>query len=335
MLLISDLHLREDSADVVFNDVLPGIAQATYEHQDFDVALLGDIFHIRYRVSVRLLNALRDAFHEWANRRVEKERVVTLIIPGNHDQINVEGRNALETLGSMLRVRVFTEPTWNAYGLWFPYRKPELVHSKLVEMCSQVNQERIVSGQYQNTLFIHHGISGAWMNDGYQGKGGLDPQMVSSFSAVLCGHYHKHQRVNDRITYIGSPYQIDAGESGQEKGYCTWNGQTLTHVPMNWGPRYHRITLQPGEKLDTSNIDARDDVRVDVANTKDAEKVGQMLAELGVAQHTVTPRVETIEARLSPANEGLESYARAYAETIAPEDLDQKKLLDVFGEVTL
>ncbi|GAG19982.1 unnamed protein product, partial [marine sediment metagenome] len=74
-------------------------------------------------------------------------------------------------------------------------------------------------------------------------------------------------------------------------------------------------------------------VRVETATQAEAERAGAALAALGVATHTVTPRVEVVEARLQPANEGLESYARAYAETVAPEGLDQKRLMEVFAEV--
>ena len=65
MIIFSDLHLREDSAKVCFEEVLPGVLNAAIERGDNVIACLGDVFHFRYTVSVKLLNGLRDELRRW------------------------------------------------------------------------------------------------------------------------------------------------------------------------------------------------------------------------------------------------------------------------------
>lgn len=327
MLLISDLHLREDSADVVLNEVLPAVAGEAERLGDKHVGILGDVFHIRYRVSVRLLNALRDELMNWMQRGL-----TVTIIPGNHDQINVAGRNALEVLGDVIGVDVYTEPTWDSHGLWFPYRKPELVEAQLKDALS-----RKPSPEHPNVLFTHLGIYGAWMNDGWQDKVGLPPGLFEVFDFVICGHYHKHQYVGRKLVYVGSPYQTRADEAGQVKGYGIWNGSRMTHVPMEWGKRHLNLTIksEPGVPLTIDGIEAlthRDIVRLTVTSEEAAKSLGEQLTARGV-QHIITVKPEVAEARITPANESLEGYARAYLEAMAPADLDRKKLGEMFVTV--
>jgi len=324
MLLISDLHLRDETADTVLGQVLPGIREAAHEHGVSDIGILGDVFHIRYRVSVRLLNSLRDAFAAWG-----AERLNVRIIPGNHDQIDVEGRNALETLGDLPCVQVYSQPTWDPYGLWFPYRKPELFVSELERMIAVRPFEGLIG-----TLFCHQGFRGAMVNDGYVDEDGIPLALLDPFDNVMCGHYHKRQQVGSRLTYVGSAYQVSAGESGQRKGYHLWKEHRLTFFERDWGRKYHRAALAAGETLDTHGLGKDDDIRLQTETVEDAERIGRMLTELGYTHHTVTPKVTAVESRIKPQNESLESYARAYADKVAPPDLDRLTLQAVFEEIT-
>ena len=326
MFILSDIHLREETAAIVFGEVFPGIRKAMWDAKETHLAILGDVFHIRYSVSVDLLNRLTDFLADITL----KDSVRVSILPGNHDQINVEGRNALEVLSHINGVIVHNEPVREGLAVWFPYRKP----ARVEYFMASVFGDRIPIKR-PDVLFIHHGIKGAWMNDGYQDPDGLDPKIFKGFKKIICGHYHKPQELGDLIVYVGSPYQIDAGEAGQPKGYGIWDGKKYEFVPMRWGPRYHLIDLKEGEHFDIADIDSRDEVRVTTANQKQAEEIGKLLAgPMHVRKHTVTPRVETNEARLQPANESISSYAMAYLNALASPDMDREKLAQLFQEIT-
>lgn len=49
---------------------------------------------------------------------------------------------------------------------------------------------------------------GAMMNEAFQAKAGLEPDLFPDDIRTYTGHYHKPHTVADtNITYIGSPYQ--------------------------------------------------------------------------------------------------------------------------------
>jgi hypothetical protein len=316
MLLFTDLHCREDSASVVIDEVLPGLLQACLQHGEREIACLGDFYHFRYRIDVRLQNAVR----AWLLDLV-RNGILVHMLPGNHDQVDIAGRNALEVFDGINGVRVYTEPTWTEHGLWVPYRKNPDDIARALQMPYQGK------GATPKILFMHHGVRGAMMNNTMADTEGLDPAMFEPWRKVLCGHYHKRQTVG-RVTYLGSPWQTRSDEAGQPKGYARWDHRELTFYDTAWGPRYHQFVLEPGQALDLSQVGPRDDVRVRTASGVDPEKVGQQLAQAGL-RHTVTPEVKVAEARLAvPDGADLRTYAYEFLKQ-AETPLDKKQLLDV------
>lgn len=327
MIVFSDLHLDEDSADTVLGEILPGIFEASQRLDDRTIACLGDFWHLRYKVDVALQNAVRDELIRWI-----KAGVTFLFLPGNHDQVDVAGRNALEVFDGLGQgCQVFTRPTWNQYGLWLPYRK----HYRDIEDILRINPDVDMPRpglSHANVLWMHQGIQGALMNDHMRDTEGVPASVFDPFDAVILGHYHKRQRLG-KAYYVGSPRQVTANESGQEKGFAVWDGKKLRYVTTRWGKRFHRIRLEPGQSLDMSGILPTDDVRVSTAVGIDPSVVGSQLAALGV-QHAVTPDLPSTEQRLEvEVNSTLVDYARAYVNQL-PTGLNRDRLMTVFEELT-
>jgi len=330
MIVFSDVHLREETADVVLGEVLPGLRQACLQHgRDpggyCEAVCLGDFFHIRYKIDARIQNLVADEFRAWSEAGIH-----TRILPGNHDQYDVNGRNALELFNEIHHVDVYTQPTVDGDGVWIPYRRnPEDILRALQTLPRNVNlQGKLV-------LWMHHGVRGAWANDNIQNRDGLEPEKFEGFHIVLCGHYHKRQTVG-RVHYVGSPYQTRADESGQAKGYCSFDGETLRYFDAIWGPRFHRLEVRAGETLDLSGVAPRDEVRVRTVGPgaeRLAEELGKQLAGSGIERHTVTPEVEPPEARLDvQANATMDDYVRAYVAQFGGE-LDPNRLVATFKEL--
>lgn len=323
MIIFTDLHLNEDSADTVLGQVLPGILAAAIQHRQSNVVFLGDFWDIRYRVDVRLFNAVRDELHAWS-----RAGVTLRMLPGNHDQVDIQGRNALEAYGDIPGVTVYTEPQWDIDGFWLPYRKS---NAELRGMLARAWET--YGGKYPPVLFAHHGLSGAMMNDHYSNTDGLGLEEFTGWRRILCGHYHKRQAVG-LLTYIGSPYQTSAGESGQAKGYALFDGLNLEMVDTLWGKRYHRFEVEPGAQPDLSDVREGDEVRVKVIGEgaeKRAELLGQTLAGTNAI---VTPEVLPMQSRLEVTpNATLATYARAFVETVET-PLDKGRLLKAFAFVT-
>jgi len=332
MLVFSDVHLNEDSADVVLGKILPGIRDAALKMRIKDLAMLGDLWHVRYRVDVRIQNALRDELKQW-----EEADLNLRILPGNHDQVDRAGRNALEVFDDLRKVKVYTEPTVDGDGLWVPYRKR--VEDVAVILEQRAGQSMNLEGK--RVCWAHAAIQGSMMNDCRADTDGLPRALFDQFDEVLLGHYHKRQtfgRTIDkasgpRFWYVGSVRQVTLNEAGQDKGFAVWNGEELQYFTTEWAPKLYRFEIEKGQKLDLSGIKAGDDVRVIAGPGVDIEKLGMMLNQMGV-QHTVTPVVEATSQRLSVAeNASLAQYAEAYVDRIAPDNLDKGLLMQAFQSI--
>ena len=116
MILLADLHLKEETADLVAA-VLDATLEAAQRHGDSDVAILGDLLTLRHVVPVKLMNLIGDALSTGASQGIH-----WYLLAGNHDQVDYRGRNALECFGGAPYVDVYTDPAWNRHGLWVPHR---------------------------------------------------------------------------------------------------------------------------------------------------------------------------------------------------------------------
>jgi len=330
MILFSDLHLCEDSADTVFNEVLPCLEAATVKYQDSELACLGDFWHVRYKVPVVLQNQV----HSWLfGLRI---RGITLrLLPGNHDQVNVAGENALQVFQGLKGVSIYTEAAWDKDGFWIPYRQD-------LKVIENILQNSKCEPGSPMVLFIHHGIRGAMMNGNKLDTEGLSVGLLSQFQKIFCGHYHRRQYFGKNLLYVGSPYQTKADETGQEKGFTVWKRDSnfLENVTARWGKRYHNIVVSAYKQgdipLDLSAVDIkRDEVRVLTKVGVNAEKVGKALINMGVLSHIVTPEVESSENRLLVgANATLTQFARAYVgEKAVGAEGEADNLWRVFEEI--
>ena len=127
MILSGDLHLQPSTRDVVIK-VLDTLLDAAADSQDPRIGLLGDIFMVRHKIPVVLLNVME----AWLCR-CRARGVTVWMIPGNHDQVATDGANALEVFALAEHVMVYSEPTWTPDGLWVPYLHD---FSPLEELCA-------------------------------------------------------------------------------------------------------------------------------------------------------------------------------------------------------
>ena len=327
MITIADLHLREESEDVIFNEVFPGIRAALKDDPDKVLAILGDVWHIRYRVNVRLQNRVTDFFETLAL----VDGAWTVLLPGNHDQINVEGENALEIFSRVQNVLVYTEPMWNNHGLWIPYRKnPEDIAKALT-----IPRPKNIPNS-PPILWMHHGIQGLKMNNNRVDDEGLPISMFQNFEHVYCGHYHGPQTLKN-VTYIGSPYQTRADEAGQVKRYGIWHrdSRIMNYKNVEWGKKYHHIRVTPDSPLVmASDVKLDDEFRIQVTDGVDAEELGRIITDQGFKNVVITQEQAAAEARLDVAPQGtLTDYAQAYVNQFSG-NMDVERLMKVFTELT-
>ena len=248
-IVFSDLHLREKSEDVCFR-VLDEIGNLA-ARGDKRIIFCGDFWHIRYAIHVRLLNKVSAVLRRWDQLGLHVD-----FVPGNHDQIDVEGTNALEVFEAFPRVRVWSEPGV-VDGIGFvPHRKHALDQARVLDYAADNGAALIYS---------HFGVRGSMMNSRQADQEGLD--VDSSWPDLILGHYHCRQ-TGDGWEYVGSPYQTNFAEAGNRCG-CLIDG---VFVELDVGaPVHHILRWDPAEEADPPKNPGkpRDHVRLDIAATRE------------------------------------------------------------------
>jgi len=318
MIVFSDLHLSEETSETVFNEVFPGLIQAAAIENDKHLVCLGDFWHLRYQVSVRLQNLVLAFF-----QRLDHLGIRIVLLPGNHDQIDVHGENALEIFNTLSNVMVYTDPQWSDVGLWIPYRKNKEDIKKALALTNTWGAPRVV--------WMHHGVQGAMMNSAVKDSKGIEPGVFNDWK-VFCGHYHNRQRVGN-VQYIGTPYQTRADETGPT-GYAVVDEETFEtrFVDTAWGKRYYNLGLADLNKLNFSAIKSGDEVRAIVPKGVDVKTVVERLNERGI-RCIATPQVTVQEQRLNVGDGNLYDYILAYVDQFK-DQLDKDKLLSTYQEIT-
>jgi DNA repair exonuclease SbcCD nuclease subunit len=254
--IFSDLHLREQSEDVCFR-VLEWIERAAVE-DDKRVVFCGDWWHIRYQLNVRLLNRVARVMRRWRERGIRVD-----LLPGNHDQVDVAGANALEVFGAFDNVTVWSEPGVSVDDEWgfVPYRK---------DQDEQIEGLLAVANERPKIIFGHLGLRGATMNNGRKDPDGIG--LPSLGARLILGHYHKHHgggiAGKGAWEYVGSPYQTSYGEAGNVCG-CLMGGE---FVPIDVGaPKHYILEWDPAvsDEPPENPGEPHDHVRLDIKATQE------------------------------------------------------------------
>ncbi len=165
---------------------------------------------------------------------------------GNHEQYlrdtTVNNRRLFDhTFRVIDGHRIQGKEDWCAFFVSYPAD-----HSELAEWL--IAQSQKVRGR--KILFGHFQVVGAYFQDG-QAMTGVPREALAKFDLALLGHIHLPQAVTPKIHYVGSPFQQDWGEVGQNKRVGIVDTDTLSveWVPLKGYPEYHQITFAEFEKV--------------------------------------------------------------------------------------
>jgi DNA repair exonuclease SbcCD nuclease subunit len=338
MLLFSDLHLRPETEETCFR-VLDGVLEEAKARKVAAIGFLGDFWHLRYQVPVYLLNRVG----KWVHEAVKIAKLI--LLPGNHDQIDEIGENALQIFATH-GAHVYTEPCFDEWGAWMPYRKDKgFAAQKLFEL------QKVAP-----VLFGHLPVLGALMNNSLADTDGLTPECFLGFQKVVLGHYHKRQSFLDgKVTYVGSPWQTRADEWGQDKGFAIWKHKcgvacpcpvrVLEYIDKIFGRRFHRV--QAASAVDLKQqlevmasqlpgaIRPEDMVQLVMPTQKDLEGAQKVLSKFGL--HNVAGSAQDIavpQPRFGFAKgTTLTQYAQAWAQEKGKEVASFEELMGVWKEI--
>lgn len=250
-LVFSDLHLKPETSDLVFNKVLPEISKVCKERKINTIICLGDVWDIRYKVPVVEQNLL----DKWLCK-CAKSKIKVHLLPGNHDEVDVDGSNALEIFNNIPNVVVYSHPAINELGGFIPYRKNINSFLEAVEMMKANKVKRV---------FIHQDIVGALMNQKYISEGGVDASIFDSFDIVLSGHFHIPSIIGKNTHYVGSLYPTKRDEILNSNRFILLNEDNCVQsIGVNFGHIFNDITVAPPKNISVeSRLNTSDNASIE------------------------------------------------------------------------
>lgn len=248
---------------------------------------LGDVFDDRQSVNVQTMNMAIGIFE----RLSEIFRGGVYILCGNHDMKNNKSNevNSLACLKYIPRVNIIT--------------KPVVVHSlnnirPSMALLPYTHDDELLNGWVSehsgcDYIFAHAEAVGAkYIMGGSTSDRGI---RYSGQAKLICGHIHLHQETSRGVLFVGTPYQLNFGDCGNDRGILVIDGKDMEFIENPVSPKFIRVRyseLSEREKDFAGNF-----VQVFVTNDE---------AISGGAEHTVAKLSESAGARdirMTPADE--------------------------------
>jgi DNA repair exonuclease SbcCD nuclease subunit len=253
---------------------------------------LGDTTDDRSAIPVPTIDALisnLDTFDGWNIKLI-----------GNHEQYTKDARVHVGRLFQhrftiVDDVQVFKSPDSDAVFVFAAYPGDyKALADRLQEIAIQYRGKKLV-------LFGHFEVIGSQLNSGVA-LHGVPREVLGSFKVGFLGHIHKPQAVGKNIYYVGSPFQQNFGESGEQKRVAIFDTQTLE---MEWVslegygfPVYRTVTAQ--EFVDLVKEDSEDRFHVVLSSQADTELLfAHPLCNRAETEYsyTITNSTESVQAK--------------------------------------
>lgn len=211
----------------------------------------GDTYDKRRSISSIVLKKAREfLFEPMKERGIDYHTII-----GNHDCFfkTTNDINFPELLDGEYGSVIYKEPVVKTFGS---------LKIGLVPWIAKDNYE--VSMEFLNNTdasFIigHFDIQGFKMYKGSVSQHGFKPSQFSRFDMVMSGHYH-HKNSDANIHYLGSPYQMNWADYGDERGFHVLDTETRElEFVKNPNSLYHVINY------DDAGMDIEDIEDIDVS----------------------------------------------------------------------
>lgn len=207
VLFFSDLHLGVHQNSQTWHkisiDLAEWIKQVMLKERLDTIFFAGDVFHDRHEIGVNTLHTAKKFFDILKDFKIH-------ILPGNHDAFlsSTVEINSVEILQNE-NVFVYSNPTTIN------------VCDKLVTFCpwkTNINELEKV-----DMLVGHFEIANFKMNSTKVcDHGDTSSDLLEKADCVVTGHFHyrehREYEENKFVLYLGSPYEMDFGDRGQQKG---------------------------------------------------------------------------------------------------------------------
>lgn len=243
-----------------FNDFLIPFLEKNVTPEDI-VIHLGDLFDNRNVVPINMLN--------YGMQIIEKiSKLAPLhIIVGNHDMYNKsDGEiNSIKPFSYIPNVYLYDKTTkieWNGKSLvMMPY---------VEKRKKQINELQKFPGS--DYLFCHSDLNGAKMHltsVAHRNFDKIESKDFQGYGRVFTGHIHLTQTI-DNITFVGSIFQMDRNDYGDQKGIYVVDSITGEEefIKNTVSPIFKKVSVMDEDDVDNLEqyIGSQDYIDITISN---------------------------------------------------------------------
>jgi len=214
VILISDMHLGVRNASIewaenitsyINNFFIPLIREHKKAKPNSIIIIAGDYFDNRQALDINIMTIGMQIMDQLA------EELPVYIFTGNHDvyKKNDNFVNSLVLFNRFKNVKVITTNT---------ILKFKHMNFLLYPWTGDIKKdaEYIMNLKDVDYAIMHEDVKGLSYDNGRQIVRGFDSTIFKG-KKIYSGHIHKRQE-SERVTYIGSPYQLRRSDIGNQKG---------------------------------------------------------------------------------------------------------------------
>ena len=273
ILIFSDIHLHNwhygstlvdgmNSRLLDGANVLNQIAEYCKTNTIDYVVFGGDLFHEHGKINAAVLKVAWEGI-----RNILKHTGEMFLLVGNHDTSDKSmAVHAMHWLESFDQCTVIHKPTHHYLFSALPYTEDKDVLTKFFRDAGQI-------------CFTHQGMSGVPIGSGFLINEIMTPSMIpSTVQRLFTGHYHKHTRVSDQVTVIGSTMQLTWADEGDKRGFLVYDTAigSIEQIESK-APKFVTIDINNyTQEQVSSNF-----VRVKGVSAAESEDVRKQLTEAG------------------------------------------------------
>lgn len=227
ILITSDLQFSANSRDEYRFRIGPQITQLIRKEKIDWLYLLGDLTEAKDEHPATLVNQVSDMIFEWS--RICQ----VLVLQGNHEYTDI-AHPFFRFIRHFDGVRWISKPT-NFHGaLFLPHTRDHERDWKDLELGGKI--------------FAHNIFEGCKAGNGTVLKG-IPLELFKRNTKIISGDVHEPQTFFF-VTYVGSPYLCDFGDSYDPRVLCL-DGDKTKSIPID-GPQKRLIECKAGKGLLTN-----------------------------------------------------------------------------------
>jgi len=261
-LCIGDLHIGNNKNNPLFHKITTDYAHwvksICNERNITHIIQMGDVFHDRTSVNLTSLQCAYEFFD------ILKEFKIDIIV-GNHDCwfLDNSSVNSLSLLKNWPNITVHDEPGQDEWFVYLPWGI-DMKHMP----CGKIGIGHLEVAGYQmnKNKICENGLKGV--------------ELMENFELLLSGHFHKPQErkySKKRFIYTGSAFQLNWGESGENKFIYIVNPETLSveSIENTLSPRFEYIHSDKDYHKIPNNF-----IAINIPNKNDADTLISQLQAL-------------------------------------------------------